>query len=109
MIAYIDAHRDQFGVELVCRTLRAAIPRFLTSRGYRAARMRPPSDREIRVEQFIADVREGHRQNYLVNGVKKMHQAMKRRGWHLGLEQTRRLMSKAGVRGVQLASRCSPR
>ncbi len=35
MIAYIDAHRDQFGgVELICRVLRAAIPGgFLTSRG----------------------------------------------------------------------------
>ena len=37
MIAFIDAHRDQFGVELICRILRAAIPGFLTSRGYRAA------------------------------------------------------------------------
>jgi putative transposase len=39
---------EQFGVELVCRMLRAAIPGFLTVRGYRAARTRPPSDREIR-------------------------------------------------------------
>jgi putative transposase len=30
-----------------------------------------------------------------------MHQAMKRRGWQLGREQTRRLMRKAGLRGVQ--------
>ena len=101
MIAYIDAHRDQFGVELICRVLRAAIPGFLTSRGYRAARTRPPSDREIRDEQLIADLVEVHRQNYSVYGVKKMHAAMKRRGWHLGREQTRRLMRKAGLRGVQ--------
>ncbi|WP_163729049.1 IS3 family transposase [Mycolicibacterium psychrotolerans] len=101
MIAYIDAHRDQFGVELICRILRAAIPGFLTSRGYRAARTRPPSDREIRDEQLIADLRVVHRQNYSVYGVKKMHQAMKRRGWHLGREQTRRLMRMAGLRGVQ--------
>jgi transposase InsO family protein len=42
-----------------------------------------------------------HRDNYSVYGVKKMHAAMKRRGWHLGREQTRRLMRKAGLRGVQ--------
>ena len=30
-----------------------------------------------------------------------MHQAMRRRGWQLGREQTRRLMRKAGLRGVQ--------
>jgi hypothetical protein len=64
MIAYTDAHRDQFGVELICRVLRAAIPGFLTSRGYWAARTRPPSDREIRDEQLIADLRGVHRKNY---------------------------------------------
>ena len=101
MIAFIDAHRDQFGVELICRVLRAAIPGFLTSRGYRAARTRPPSDREIRDEQLIADLRTVHQQNYSVYGVNKMHQAMKRRGWALGREQTRRLMRKAGLRGVR--------
>lgn len=101
MIAYIDAHRGQFGVELICRVLRAAIPGFLTARGYRAARTRPPSDREIRDEQLIADLRAVHRQNYSVYGVKKMHQAMKRKGWAVGREQTRRLMKKAGLRGVQ--------
>jgi putative transposase len=101
MIAYIDAHRDQFGVELICRVLRAAIPGFLTSRGYRAARTRPPSDREIRDEQLIADLAVLHRKNYSVYGVKKMHQAMKRKGWNMGREQTRRLMKKAGLRGVQ--------
>src|SRR6516225_5519853 len=101
MIAYIDTHRDQFGVELICRVLRAAIPGFLTARGYRAARTRPPSDREIRDEQLIADLREVHQKNYSVYGVLKMHQAMKRKGWIVGREQTRRLMRKVGLRGVQ--------
>jgi hypothetical protein len=101
MIAFIDTYRDQFGVELICRILRAAIPGFLTSRGYRAVRTRPPSDREIRDEQLIADLRTVHQQNYSVYGVKKMHRAMRRRGWQVGREQTRRLMRKAGLRGVQ--------
>ncbi|RDH75925.1 IS3 family transposase [Mycolicibacterium moriokaense] len=101
MITYIDAHRDQFWVELICGVLRAAIPGFLTSRGYRAARTRPPSDREIRDEQLIADLATVHRDNYSVYGVLTMHRAMKRKGWHLGREQTRRLMRKAGLRGLQ--------
>ena len=42
MIAFIDAHRDQFGVELICRVLRPAVQGFLTSRGYRAARKTAP-------------------------------------------------------------------
>jgi len=83
------------------RVLRAAIPGFLTSRGYRVARTRPPSDREIRDEQLIADLVTVNRENYSVYGVKKMHQAMKRKGRKVGREQTRRLMKKAGLRGVQ--------
>lgn len=101
MIAFIASYRDQFGVELICRVLRAAINGFLTSRGYRAARTRPPSDREIRDEQLIADLRSVHGQNCSVYGVLKIHQPMKRRGWNVGREQTRRLMKKAGLRGVQ--------
>ncbi|WP_006247545.1 IS3 family transposase [Mycolicibacterium tusciae] len=101
MIAFIDTHRDQFGVELICRVLRAAITGFLTSRGYRAAKTRPACDREIRDEQLIADLRTVHEKNFSCYGVKKMHAAMKRQGWNLGREQTRRLMRKAGLRGVQ--------
>lgn len=101
MIAFIDAHRDQFGVELICRVLRAAIAGFLTSRGYRAAKTRPPSDRALSDDVLIAELRTVHQKNFSVYGVKKMHHAMKRRGWQLGREQTRRLMRKAGLRGVQ--------
>ncbi|MGW9717902.1 hypothetical protein ACUXMM_002471 [Micrococcus aloeverae] len=31
MIAFIDEHRDQFGVEAICRTLRATECGFITS------------------------------------------------------------------------------
>ena len=62
---------------------------------------RPPSDREIRDEQLIADLRTVHQLNFSVYGVNKMHQAMRRRGWQLNGEQTRRLMREAGLRGVQ--------
>ena len=101
MIDFNDMYRDQFGVELICRILWAAIPGFLTSRGYRAARTRPASDREIGDEQLIADLRTVHQRNFSVYGVKKMHVAMTKRGWQVGREQTRRLMRKAGLRGVQ--------
>lgn len=101
IIACIDTHRDQFGVELIRRVSRAAITEFRTSRGYRAAKTRPARDREIRNEQSIADRLAAHEKNYSCYRVLKMHQAMKRPGWRLGREQTRRLMRKAGLRGVQ--------
>jgi hypothetical protein len=101
MIAFIDTHGDQFGVQFICRVLRAAIVGFLSSRGYRAAKTRPPSDRAIRDELLIDELKTVHHQNCSVYGVLKMHQAMKRRGWSIGREQTRRLMKRAGLRGVQ--------
>lgn len=34
MISYIDAYKDQFGVEAICRVLKQADRGFITSRGY---------------------------------------------------------------------------
>jgi hypothetical protein len=46
------------------------------------------SGREIHDEQLIAELATMHRQNYSMYGVKKMHQAMKRRGRSVGREKT---------------------
>ena len=53
MIRFIDEHRDQFGVEFLCRVLRDAVPGFLTSRGYRAAKTRVPSARQLKDELLV--------------------------------------------------------
>ncbi|MCX6468295.1 MAG: IS3 family transposase [Corynebacteriales bacterium] len=103
MIAFIDSHRTRFGVEFICRTMRAAGVGFLTSRGYRAAKTRPASARSVRDGQLVAVVRTVHAENFSVYGVKKMHAALRRGGYDVGREQTRRLMHRAGVRGVQRA------
>ncbi|MCD2146004.1 IS3 family transposase, partial [Gordonia paraffinivorans] len=101
MIAFIDAHRDQFGVEFICRTLRAAGVGFLTSRGYRAANARAVSARAVRDAQLVEVIATIHAQIYWVYGVNKMHAALRRAGRDIGREQTRRLMRCAGVGGVQ--------
>nr|WP_232016816.1 IS3 family transposase [Gordonia insulae] len=101
MIAFIDKFRDQFGVEFICRTLRAAGVVFLTSRGYRAAKSRAASARSIRDTELVAVVKQVHSDNYAVYGVKKVHAELRRKGHVVGREQTRRLMRCAGVRGVQ--------
>jgi hypothetical protein len=51
MNAFIDAHRDRFGVEPICRVLQHA------PSTYYAARSRPPSARAIRDEQLKADIK----------------------------------------------------
>ena len=101
MIAFIDRHRDRFGVEFICRTLGAAVRGFVTSRGYRAAKKRPASARAIRDEVLLGEIRRIHAENYGVYGYRKMHHAMRRAGWDIGRDQTARLMKAAGLHGIR--------
>ena len=101
MIAFIDEHRDQFGVEAICRTLRATECGFITSRGYRAAKTRPRSSRTLRDGILVEELRRIHAENYSVYGARKMWHAMRRAGWDLGRDQVARLMRSAGLHGVR--------
>ncbi|UYG15916.1 IS3 family transposase [Brachybacterium huguangmaarense] len=101
MIRFIDEHRDQFGVEAICRALSATECGFITSRGYRAAKTRPASARALRDEVLLPEIRRIHAENYSVYGVRKMHHAMRRAGWDVGRDQVARLMRGAGLQGVR--------
>lgn len=74
---------------------------FLTSRGYRAAKTRVASARQLRDELLVPEVARLHAENYSVYGRRKMHALLKRQGWEIGRDQTARLMRLAGVRGVR--------
>ena len=100
MIRYVDAYRDRFGVESICRVLRATESGFITSRGYRAAKSRPRSSRAIRDEQLGVEVRRIHGENYSAYGVRRMHHAMVNAGWAVGRDQVARLMRDAGLSGA---------
>ena len=105
MIRFIDEYRDRFGVEFLCRTLRTAVRGFLTSRGYRAAKSRPSSERQLRDKLLVSEIQRLHAKHYSVYGRRKMHALLKREGWESGRDQTERLMRLAGVRGVRKSKR----
>lgn len=105
MIRFINEHRDRFGVELICRVLRPAVRGFLTSRGYRAARGRTPSARQLRDELLVPEIARLHAENDGVYGRWKMHALVRRQGWEIGRDQVERLMRLAGVRGVKKSKR----
>ena len=98
MIAFIDEHRDQFGVEAICRVLGATEGGFITSRGYRAEAGCVFAARSVRDEVLLEEIGRIHAQNYSVYGYRKMHHAMRRAGWEIGRDQTARLMKAAGLR-----------
>ena len=60
MIAFIDMHREKFGVEAICRILGATECGFITSRGYRASKNRKGSARSARDEILIEEVQRTH-------------------------------------------------
>lgn len=105
MIRFINEHRDRFGVELICRALRPAVQRFLTSRGYRAVVGRVPSARQLRDDLLVPEVARLHAENYGVYGRRRMLALMRRQGWQIGREQSERLMRLAGARGVKKSKR----
>ena len=78
MIAFIDQMKDRFGVELLCRVLRPAVSGFLSARGFRAAKARMPSARQLREELLVPEVARLHAENYGVYGRRKMHALMRR-------------------------------
>ena len=101
MIRYVDAYRDQFGVERICRVLARTEGGFLTSRGYRPAKSRPMSNRAIRDQVLGDELERLHADNYGVYGVRKMHRLMRRQGWLVGRDQVARVMKTRGIAGVR--------
>jgi len=78
MIRYVDGYRDQFGVERICQVLARTEGGFMTSRGYRAAKGRPMSNRGIRDRVLGDEIERLHAENYDVYGVRKMYRLMQR-------------------------------
>ena len=66
MTRYIDAHRDLFGVEPICRTLAIA------PSTYYAAKSRPPSARTCRDAELKPEIRRVREDNLDVYGVRKV-------------------------------------
>ena len=101
MIRFIDEHRDQFGVEAICRTLGATECGVITTRGYRAAKTRPDSAKAVCDVLLIEQIRRIHAANYSVYGIWKLWHAMRRAGWRIGRDQVARGMHAAGLQGVR--------
>jgi len=74
MIQFIDDHKDEFGVEPVCRHLPIA------PQTYYAAKGRPASKRAVLDEILTEKIHAIHKANYGVYGVRKVHAELLRNG-----------------------------
>jgi len=98
--AFIEAFRDQFGVEPACRALRQAGVAISPS-GYYAARARPPPARAVRdawLEKQILRVYKDSGERY---GAWKVWDQLNREGIAAARCTVERLMRTLGLRGVR--------
>jgi hypothetical protein len=103
-VAYIDEHRDRFGVEPICRTLAAAGIKIAPSTYY-SAKTRQPSARALRDAVMMPILLTLWVANYRVYGARKLWKAARRAGHEIGRDQVARLMRQLGIRGVKRGRR----
>ena len=99
MTAFIDNHRDVYGVEPICRVLPIAPSTYHEH----AARKRDPSRRparEHRDGKLCEDICRVFETNFGVYGVRKVWRQMKREGIDVARCTVARLMRSMGLKGV---------
>jgi putative transposase len=99
MTKYIDAHRDTFGVEPICRTLAIA------PSTYYAARSRLPSKRSQEDAALKPEIERVHEDNLDVYGVRKVWRQLRREGCDAGRDRIGRLMAELGLCGATRTKR----
>ena len=92
-MAYIDGHRQHYGVEPICEALAVA------PSSYYAAKKRPPSARSVRDAELRVEIARVHRENYDAYGVRKMWRQLNREGIVVSRCRVARLMRQMGLVG----------
>jgi putative transposase len=94
MVAFVDEHRDEFGVEPICNELPMA------PSTYYDYKKQPRSARAIRDAMMMTILMAIWVTNRKVYGAHKLWKAAKRAGHDIGRDQTARLMRAMGIQGV---------
>ena len=94
IVGFIDAHRDEFGVEPICRVLQVAPSTYYT------AKSRALSARAVRDAVMVQVLMVLWVANRKVYGAHKLWKAAQRAGHEIGRDQVARLMRQMGIEGV---------
>ena len=106
MTTYIDEYRSRFGIGPICRILAESLDcGFITPRGYRMFKSRPPSQMRARHEALARDILVIHSDFFMaVHGYRKMRAQLIAQGWdpkEVGRDQVLNVMRELGVQGVR--------
>ena len=99
MISFVDAYRDEHGVEPICRVL-AIAPSTYHAHARRRANPETAPARVKRDAQLMDEIRRVFAENFQVYGVRKVWRQMQREGFEVARCTVARLMRKMGLQGV---------
>jgi putative transposase len=97
--AFIDAHRERFGVELLCRTLD------VSASAYDQRASGESCAREVEDERLLGRIREVHEANYEAYGYRRTWKALLRAGEQVPRCQVQRLMREHAIQGAKRRGR----
>jgi putative transposase len=99
-VAFIDAHRDRFGVEPVCRVLSEHGCK-IAPNTYWTHKKRPPSARDQRDLFLETEIARVHAENLSVYGADKVWAQLNREGVRVARCTVERLMRRMGLSGAR--------
>lgn len=99
MVAFIDDHRSEYGVEPICRVLPIAPSTYYTHKAIEADPERA-SARARRDAALRPEIRRVWRENFSVYGVRKVWRQLRREGTAVARCTVGRLMREMGLRGA---------
>jgi transposase InsO family protein len=99
----IDAHRERFGVEPICRVLE------VPTSTYYAHTQHQPSARTRRDAQLKAEIERVWKENFQVYGARRLWRQLQREGIGVARCTVERLMASLACRVWCVASRSGPR
>ena len=99
MVSFIDAHREAYGVEPICKELPIAPSTYYESKAREAGRA-PVATRTRRDAVLRAEIRRVWEENFGVYGVRKVWRTLNRQGFAVARCTVARLMAEMGIRGV---------
>jgi transposase InsO family protein len=99
MIAFIDDHKEAYGIEPICRVLPIAPSTYHEADARRRRPERKPP-RVRRDEALKPDILRVFNENFTVYGANKVWRQMKREGFDVARCTVRRLMKTMGLKGI---------
>jgi putative transposase len=99
MVSFIDAHREEYGVEPICREVPIAPSTYYEHRAIRSDPSKA-SRRAQRDEVLCPEIRRVWEENFRVYGVRKVWRQLNREGTKVARCTVERLMGRLGLEGA---------